>query len=87
MNITLDDATSEDVSIDWETVDGTATAGSDFTSSSGRITFTAGETSKQITVPIVDDGGGEGSENFQIRLINQSGVVIVNGLATVTLND
>ena len=51
------------VTVDFETVDGTAKAGSDYTAASGRLTFTAGETAKTISVATLDDtvlGGGGG---------------------------
>src|SRR5206468_13023804 len=43
------------VSIDNATSNGTATAGPDYTATSGTLTFDSKEKSKSFTIPIVDD--------------------------------
>ncbi|MCB0990013.1 MAG: cadherin-like domain-containing protein, partial [Acidimicrobiales bacterium] len=43
------------ISAPYSTTDVTATAGSDYTSTSGTVTFNQGETSKTISIPIIDD--------------------------------
>jgi uncharacterized repeat protein (TIGR01451 family) len=50
----------------WQTQDGTATAGSDYTASSGEVVFQPGETSKSFTVPIIGDTLFEPDETFTI---------------------
>ncbi|HXA15542.1 MAG TPA: Calx-beta domain-containing protein [Thermoanaerobaculia bacterium] len=50
----------------WQTQDGTATAGSDYTASSGEVVFQPGETSKTFTVPIIGDRLFEPDETFTI---------------------
>ena len=50
LTITLSQALAEDVTVQWTTGPGTALPGSDFTGTSGTVTFLSGETSKQITV-------------------------------------
>jgi hypothetical protein len=55
-------------SMTYSTRNGTATAGSDYTSASGQITFNPQETVKTITIAINDDSSAEVEENFHIEL-------------------
>ena len=50
------------------TADGTATAGSDYTTTSGTLTFAAGERSKTVSVPITDDSLEDEGETLTLRL-------------------
>ncbi|RME19991.1 MAG: PKD domain-containing protein, partial [Candidatus Zixiibacteriota bacterium] len=56
--------------VDFATVEGSAVAGSDFTAVGGTLSFAHGETSKTVTVPIVDDSLNEGDETFSLDLSN-----------------
>ena len=71
--VTLSRAASETVTVDYATADGTATAGSDYTATSGALTFAPGETAKTVSVPVLDDSHDEGSETFTLTLSNASG--------------
>ena len=73
------------VTVDYATADGTAKAGADYTATSGTLTFAAGETSKTVNVPILDDSHDEGEETFVLRLSNASGARIGDGEATGTI--
>ena len=68
--VTLDTAARDPVSVDWATSDGTATAGNDFTAASGTLTFAAGETSKTVSVALLDDAIDEGTKTFTLELSN-----------------
>ena len=61
------------VTVDYATADGMAKAGEDYTATSGTLTFAAGETTKTVNVPILDDGHDEGHEAFTLRLSNVTG--------------
>ena len=52
--------------VNYTTVDGTATGGSDFETKSGQLTFLPGETSKGFSVRIRGDADYEPSEEFYI---------------------
>ena len=52
------------VTVHYATSDGTATAGSDYTATSGTLTFNDGETIKSFTVPIAADNLVEGMRRF-----------------------
>jgi Calx-beta domain len=62
------------VSVDFVTIDGEAMAGQDYTATSGTLTFNAGETSKNIQIPILDDAVSELFETFTVALRNASSV-------------
>ena len=65
--VTLSQTTSGTVTVEYLTVDGTAESGSDFQAQNGTLTFQPGETSKTISVPIVDDTVNDNGETFMYR--------------------
>jgi len=84
----------DSLEVDWATSNGTATAGSDYTSSSGTMTITS-TSSNIFTIPILDDLISESQEIFNTTLSNasmvnspsNSTVTIATGAGTVTIND
>ncbi|HLL72348.1 MAG TPA: FG-GAP-like repeat-containing protein, partial [Pyrinomonadaceae bacterium] len=67
---------------------GGAYARCDFATSVGTVRFGAGESSKTILVPIIDDGHDEGDETFQLQLSNASGAAFGSThIATVIIRD
>ena len=85
--VRLDRAASQTVSVDYATADGAgswastapARAGADYTATSGTLTFAAGETSKSVSVPILDDAIDEGTEYFLLRFSNPQGATLAAG--------
>ena len=61
------------VTVDYATANGSATAGSDYQSTSGQLSFAPGETSKQINVNISGDKLAEPDETFTVNLTNVTG--------------
>ena len=53
-----------------------ATAGADYTATSGTLTFAPGEWSKFLQVPVLDDAIEEGTEYFLIRFSNPQGAIV-----------
>ena len=74
--VTLNRAAAHDVSVDYATADETATAGSDYTATSGTLTFAAGETAKTVSVPVLDDAIHEGREVMRLLLSNPQGAYL-----------
>ena len=76
LTVTLSPASVDTVTVDYATVGGTvATAGEDYTATSGTLTFSPGETEKTITVTILDDTLYEpnGAGNVNVELSNLTG--------------
>jgi Tol biopolymer transport system component len=70
--------------VQYTTGDLTATAGSDYTATSGTLTFGPGEDVKFITVPVLNDNVAEGVESFSITLSNATGGYRVGGTLPLT---
>ena len=88
--VTLEPPASETVTVRYATSDGTATEPDDYTSHSGTLTFAAGETSKTVSVPVVDDSDEDSGETFTLTLSKVSGgnARLADATATGTiLND
>lgn len=73
------------VSVDYATSDDTATAGSDYTASTGTLSFADGETGQSFSVPILDDSVYEGDERFGLSLSNVAGGASLGTLATASV--
>ncbi len=84
-NVTLTRTTTNTVSVNYATAGVSATPGVDFLSTSGRLTFAPGETTKQISVPIIGDTQLEVNETFAVTLSNPAGATILRSQATGTI--
>ncbi|MCY4027364.1 MAG: hypothetical protein OXH75_13770 [Acidobacteria bacterium] len=86
--VTLRSASSRAVTVQYATADGTATAGADYTSTSGRLVFSAGETERRVSVPVADDDEVEDNETFTlaVQLANAAGSP-VSATGTIVEND
>ena len=56
------------VSVDYETVDGTAVAGSDYVAAMGTVVFEDGQSEKTVEVTVMGDFDIEASETFSLNL-------------------
>mgnify|MGYP001243447383 CR=1 FL=1 len=70
LTITLGQVNTEQVTVDYATVEGTATPGEDFVAASGTVTFQPGEFSKEISIEIISDEYLEPDEFFTVELSN-----------------
>lgn len=72
-NLMLEAVATTDVSMDYETIDGTAESNEDYLSQQGTLTIPQGETSATIDIEIQGDIEEEGSEVFELVLSNLQG--------------
>jgi len=69
-------------------VNGSASARCDYIATVGTLKFAAGESVKQINIPLVDDAYSEGTENFSIILSNPTGATLgVPATADIILHE
>ena len=87
--VTLSRASAETVTVDYATSNGTATAESDYTATSGTLTFAADDLSKTVSVPVLDDAVDEESETFTLTLSDAEGgnVHLADATATGTITN
>jgi hypothetical protein len=70
--VSLSAAAEADVSVDFATSDGTATAGADYTSKTGTLVLPAGSTTGTVVVDVLGDQATEGDESFTVTLSDAS---------------
>ncbi|NJN66639.1 MAG: hypothetical protein HC884_07930 [Chloroflexaceae bacterium] len=85
IQVTLNPAAEAEVTVEYATSDGTATAGSDYTEASGTLTFAAGATSQTFDITILADEEEETDETVQLTLSNPSANAELGSQATATL--
>ena len=85
--VSLDRVSTLTVTVDYATSDGTATAGHDYTATSGTLTFNPGDAAKAINVPLLDDAVDDGGETITVTLSNASNARIADGTATGTIEN
>jgi Ca2+-binding RTX toxin-like protein len=77
---------TSDVVIDFQTVDGTAVQGDDYTANSGSITITPGQTSQTLSFTVLDDADIEEVEQFDISFsINNGTATFADGAISQTI--
>ncbi len=87
--ISLDRASTQDVTVRWSVADGTAESGDHGGPSAPQeVTFKAGETEKTVEVATVQDEVHEGDETFTVTLSDPTGATLgQDASATVTITD
>ena len=87
--VSLSASSTQTVTVQFATANGTATSGSDYQTFSGTLTFNPGETSKTITVRVRGDTVVEPNETFFVNLSNPTNATIADsqGLGTILNND
>lgn len=71
--------------VNYATSNGTAIAGSDYTTTSGTLTFAAGELVKTFSVPITNDSINEGDETINLTLSSPTGAAVLGTQTTAAL--
>src|SRR5690606_19945333 len=84
--VSLNVPSTQPVSVDATTADGTALAGADYTAVATSVNFPAGSTSQTVSVPITNDAVAEAVETFAVNLSNPSagGIADASGTGTIT---
>jgi Calx-beta domain/FG-GAP-like repeat len=85
--VTLSHTSTTDVTVQYATADLSATAGSDYTASSGTVTIPAGQTYATVTIPVKDDRLGEPTETFAVNLSAPTNATIGDGQGVITIFD
>jgi hypothetical protein len=84
-NVTLSAASIQTVTVDYTSMPGTATAGSDYLPTAEKLTFAAGETSKTATVMVKGDPDDEPNETFTLQLSNPVNATLQKPQGTGTI--
>ena len=90
MPVTLTTASPGSVGVHFATADGSAKGGSDYTATSGTLTFAPGETTKFVPVTVRGDATKEPTETFALKLSAPTGGFILadaSGTGTITNDD
>ena len=84
--VTLHPQSSQVATVEYTTEDGTADAGDDYTTIAETLTFSPGQTTKIIRVPVLVDATQESSETFTVELSTPMGTTLADstGLGTIT---
>jgi hypothetical protein len=75
------------VSVTYQTANGSATAGSDYTGGPGSASFPVGATTTTIAVPVLGDTLDEGTEGFVVNLTGATGATITDPQGAATILD
>lgn len=66
--VTLSNPSSQRITVQYATTDGTAIAGSDYTATTGTLVFNPGVTQRNIRVPILNNNLNEADETYTLKL-------------------
>ena len=85
--VTLSKASTKTVTVGYRTGNGTATAGSDYTASSGTLTFAPGVTTQKVNIAVIGDTAVEPTETFTVTLASPVNVTLGTATATGTITN
>ena len=85
--VTLSAPSISKVTVSFNVSNLTAVSGSDYTAQSGTLSFTPGQISQTIKVPIINDTVVEQKESFLLNLFSPTNAVIGNSSAVATIID
>ncbi len=86
--VSLSSPSSQSISVDYITDNGSATSGSDYVAGNGSVNFGPNETSKAVSVPVIGDTNPEPNETFTVNLSGASNASIADAVGVGTiLND
>ncbi len=86
--VSLSQPRSVAVSVKYATANGTAVAPTDYTAKAATaLSFSAGQTSKAVTIPVRGDVVGESDETFSVVLSAAQNITIGDGVGAGTITD
>jgi hypothetical protein len=83
--VSLSAASATPVTVNYATADGLAAAGSDYTATTGTLTFAPGQTSQTVSVPVLGDPYYDFQETFALNLSAPTGATLARSQATATI--
>ena len=87
LTVTLGAASAQSVSVDYVVTGLEATAGEDFTASSGTLNFAPGSTSQAVAISVNGDTLFEADERIQVTLSTPVNATLADGVGTLTLTN
>jgi Ca2+-binding RTX toxin-like protein len=87
LTVSLNNPSSQAITVNYTTSPVTATANSDYTSKTGTLTIAANATKGTISIPILNDNLNENNETFTVTLSNPVNATLGNTKGTVTITD
>ncbi|QXE24053.1 Na-Ca exchanger/integrin-beta4 [Richelia sinica FACHB-800] len=86
--VTLSNPSTQTITVNYATANGTAIAGSDYTARTGTLTFNPGVTSQVISISILNNAINEADETFTLKLSSPTNATLgTNHTATTTITD
>ena len=86
-SVTLAGSSSWSATVSYATSDGTAVAGEDYEAASGTLTFAPGDSTRTLSVSLLDDAVYEWEENFGLELSSPTNATLGVSAATGTIID
>lgn len=85
--LTLSAPSSRTISVSYATSDGTATQAVDYSARSGTVSFAAGVTTANVSVPVIGDASKEADETFLVTLSAPVNATLADNQATATIRN
>jgi hypothetical protein len=85
--VTVDPVPTRAVRVDWQTLDGSATAPSDYAASAGTLAIPHGQAGADVSVPIREDAVDEPDETFGVELTGAAGASLGRAGGIVAILD
>ena len=85
--ITLSYPSPGNIQVAYTAQDGEATAGQDYTATSGTLSFAQGEISKDVQITLIPDSEFEGNERFAVIIDNATNATVTKAIGVVTISE
>jgi disulfide oxidoreductase YuzD len=85
--VTLSNASSQTITMNYATADGTAAANGDYASASGTVTFTPNQLTQSVSITVNGDTALESNETFTVNLSGATNATIADNQGAGTINN